>query len=59
MLHHYGMHKVFASRQMWFTQIDVGGFILFFSIVLEGAWEFAQSLYKCLVDLKKALDCVC
>ncbi|RJG15507.1 hypothetical protein D4A39_16630, partial [Alcanivorax profundi] len=26
--------------------------------VLEGLWEFAQSVHMCFVDLEKAFDCV-
>ncbi len=28
------------------------------SRVLEGAWEFAQPIHMCFVDLEKAFDCV-
>ncbi|KAI3373044.1 hypothetical protein L3Q82_006338 [Scortum barcoo] len=45
---------------MWFSSWSWNSGPALFTLgrVLEGAWEFAQPVYMCFVDMEKAYDCV-
>ncbi|XP_061657882.1 uncharacterized protein LOC133491045 [Syngnathoides biaculeatus] len=52
--------ETLIQEEQWSFRLGRGTMDQFYTLgrVLKGAWEFAQTVYMCFVDLEKVFDCV-